>query len=46
MAFAMTIGLPLMQLTLFGFAINSDLKQLPTVVVAQENTVVEPDSAR
>ena len=39
LTFAMMIGVPLMQLTLFGFAINSDPKQLPTVVVAQENTV-------
>jgi ABC-2 type transport system permease protein len=39
LTFAMMIGVPLMQLTLFGFAINSDPKRLPTVVVAQENTV-------
>jgi ABC-2 type transport system permease protein len=39
LTFAMMIGVPLLQLTLFGFAINSDPKQLPTVVVAQENTV-------
>ena len=39
LTFAMMIGVPLMQLTLFGFAINSDPRQLPTVVVAQENTV-------
>ena len=39
LTFAMMIGVPLMQLTLFGFAINSDPKQLPTIVVAQEHTV-------
>ena len=39
LTFAMMIGVPLMQLTLFGFAINSDPKQLPTIVVAQEDTV-------
>ena len=39
LTFAMMIGVPLLQLTLFGFAINSDPRQLPTVVVAQENTV-------
>ncbi len=39
LTFAMMIGVPLMQLTLFGFAINGDPKQLPTVVIAQENTV-------
>jgi len=32
--FAMMIGIPLMQLVLFGFAINSDPKHLPTVVVS------------
>jgi len=39
LTFAMMIGVPLMQLMLFGFAINSDPKRLPTVVVAQEHTV-------
>jgi ABC-2 type transport system permease protein len=31
--FAMMVGIPLVQLTLFGFAINSDPKRLPTLVV-------------
>ena len=39
LTFAMMIGVPLMQLALFGYAINSDPKRLPTIVVAQENTV-------
>lgn len=39
LTFAMMIGIPIIQLTLFGFAINADPKQLPTVVVAQEQTV-------
>ncbi|MGA3007793.1 MAG: ABC transporter permease [Opitutaceae bacterium] len=30
--FAMMIGIPLIQLTLFGFAINSDPKYLPTAI--------------
>lgn len=30
--FGMMVGIPLMQLMLFGFAINSDPKQLPTLV--------------
>jgi ABC-2 type transport system permease protein len=30
--FAMMIGIPLMQLVLFGFAINTDPKRLPTVI--------------
>lgn len=39
LTFAMMIGVPLLQLTLFGFAINGDPKHLPTVIVAHENTV-------
>jgi ABC-2 type transport system permease protein len=31
--FAMMVGIPLMQLILFGFAINSDPKHLPTAVL-------------
>src|SRR5690349_24847551 len=31
--FAMMVGIPLLQLTLFGYAINSDPKHLPTGVV-------------
>jgi ABC-2 type transport system permease protein len=33
LTFAMMIGVPLMQLTLFGFAINADPKNMPTAVV-------------
>ncbi len=32
--FAMTLGVPLMQLLLFGFAINTDPKELPAALVA------------
>jgi len=32
LTFAMMVGIPLMQLMLFGFAINSDPKHLPTAV--------------
>ena len=39
LTFAMMIGVPLLQLVLFGFAINGDPRRLPTIVVAQENTV-------
>ncbi len=39
--FAMMIGLPIMQLILFGFAINSDPKNLPTLIeMADEGPVV------
>lgn len=36
--FAMMIVIPIVQLTLFGFAINNDPKHLPTVVIAHENS--------
>jgi len=32
LTFAMMVGIPLMQLMLFGFAINSDPKHLPTAI--------------
>ena len=35
--FAMMLGVPLMQLVLFGFAINSDPKDLPAALVATTN---------
>jgi len=36
LTFAMMIGIPLMQLILFGFAINSDPKHLPTAVLSAD----------
>lgn len=36
LTFAMMIGIPIIQMALFGFAINGDPKRLPTVIVAQE----------
>ena len=38
--FAMMLGVPLMQLVLFGFAINNDPKSLPTALVAIEQRPV------
>jgi ABC-2 type transport system permease protein len=38
MTFAMMFGIPIIQLVLFGFAINNDPKHLPTAIYAQENT--------
>lgn len=38
LTFAMMIGVPIMQLVLFGYAINSDPKHLPTAVVAHEHS--------
>jgi ABC-2 type transport system permease protein len=34
--FGMMVGIPLMQLTMFGFAINSDPKHLPTAIRAAD----------
>ena len=39
LTFAMMVGVPIMQLILFGFAINSDPKHLPTAVLAADNSV-------
>ncbi len=39
LTFAMMVGIPLIQLTLFGFAINSDPKHLPTAVVTADHSV-------
>ncbi|MDD5759293.1 MAG: ABC transporter permease [Desulfobulbaceae bacterium] len=36
--FAMMIGIPFMQMILFGFAINSDPKHLPTAVLSADNS--------
>jgi len=38
LTFAMLIGVPIMQLILFGYAINSDPKHLPTAVVALDSS--------
>src|SRR5207302_9016947 len=37
LTFGMMIGIPLMQLVLFGFAINSDPKQLPAAVLLADH---------
>ena len=37
--FAMMVGVPIMQLILFGFAINSDPKNLPTAVLDSDPSV-------
>lgn len=39
LTFAMMIGIPLLQLILFGFAINSDPKYLPTAVVSADESI-------
>ena len=37
LTFAMAVGVPVLQLVLFGYAINTDPKGLPTAVVAQDS---------
>jgi ABC-2 type transport system permease protein len=39
LTFGMMIGIPVMQLILFGYAINADPKHLPTAVLCADNSV-------
>lgn len=39
----MIVGIPIMQLLLFGFAINSDPKHMPTAVIAQDHGIFVRD---
>ena len=39
LTFAMIILMPLIQLTLFGYAINTNPKNLPTTIIAADNSV-------
>jgi ABC-2 type transport system permease protein len=38
LTFAMMLGIPMLQLVLFGYAINSDPKHLPTAVYSADNS--------
>ncbi len=38
LTFAMIIGIPLLQLILFGYAINSNPKHLPTMLISNDHT--------
>ncbi len=38
LTFAMMVGIPIIQLVLFGFAINADPKHLPTAVLSYDNS--------
>jgi ABC-2 type transport system permease protein len=40
LTFAMALGVPIMQLVLFGYAINTDPKGLPTVLVSADSGVL------
>jgi ABC-2 type transport system permease protein len=37
--FAMIVGIPIMQIILFGYAINSDPKHLPTAILGADNSI-------
>src|SRR3990170_5383319 len=37
LTYAMILGIPIVQLLLFGYAINNDPKNLPTAVLVQDN---------
>lgn len=39
LTFAMMVGVPVLQLMLFGYAINSDPRMLPTAVVSADNSM-------
>ncbi len=39
LTFGMMVGIPMLQLILFGYAINSDPKHLPTAVYSADNSV-------
>src|ERR1039458_9028257 len=39
LTFGMMVGIPLLQLVLFGYAINSDPKHLPTAIYSADNSV-------
>lgn len=40
LTFGMMLGIPIIQLLLFGYAINSDPKNLPTAVLVEEQTPI------
>jgi len=39
LTFGMMVGIPMLQLILFGYAINSDPKHLPTAIYAADNSI-------
>jgi len=46
MTFGMMIGIPVMQLLLFGYAINSDVRHMPTVIYDQDRSAEARDLVR
>ncbi len=43
MTLAMMVVLPILQLTLFGYAINTDVRHIPTVIYDQDRTAASRD---
>jgi ABC-2 type transport system permease protein len=43
MTFGMMVGVPLMQLLLFGYAINTDVRHMPTLVYDQDHSAESRD---
>lgn len=43
MTFGMMVGLPIMQLMLFGYAINTDVRHMPTLVYDQDHSAESRD---
>jgi ABC-2 type transport system permease protein len=46
LTFAMMVVLPLLQLLLFGYAINTDVRHIPTVVYDQDSSAASRDLVR
>jgi ABC-2 type transport system permease protein len=46
MTIAMMVVVPLMQLMLFGYAINTDVRHMPTIVYDQDHTAASRDLSR
>jgi len=46
MTLAMMVALPVMQLLLFGYAINTDVRHIPTVVYDQDHSAASRDISR
>jgi ABC-2 type transport system permease protein len=46
MTFATMLVIPILQLVLFGYAINTDVRHLPTVVYDQDRSAASRDLAR
>src|SRR5262245_54536074 len=43
MTFGMMVGVPIMQLMLFGYAINTDVRNMPTLVYDQDRSAESRD---